>query len=393
MPRRASIVLGLIVLAGAGGGYYWSTHRSPPTPQAAERGAAAGRGQPAVVMTATAASDRFVKHRRTIGWIEPVAQVAVKARLDSQISSQAVTDGQMVKAGDLLFTLDDRELKAQLAKDEASLARDQATQKKVQGDLDRNKELQARGAASAQALDQSMADAAIATAAIQSDQAAIGLDQTRLGYTRITAPIGGRLGSVTVTPGNVVHANDTGPGLVTITQVAPLRVAFPLPERDLATVKTRLASATAPKVRVFRAGETKPLAEGTVTFLDSAVTTASGTITAKAQFDNADGTLWPGMAVDVEVETDVYPDAITVPTVAVQSGQSGPFVFAVGADQTVDVKPVTIVASEGDRTAVTGVDSGTVVVTDGQARLAKGVKVRLGGGTAGAKPAQPAKVS
>jgi multidrug efflux system membrane fusion protein len=392
MPRRASIVLGLIVLAGAGGGYYWTTHHTTPAPQAAER-AAAGRGQPAVVMTATATSDRFIKHRRTIGWIEPVAQVAVKARLDSQIATQAVSDGQHVAAGDLLFTLDDREVKAQLAKDQAALDRDLAQQKKVQADLERAKELQSRGAASAQALDQSTADAAVAAAAVEADRAAIGLDQTRLGYTRITAPIGGRLGSVTVTPGNVVHANNTGPGLVTITQVAPLRVAFPLPERDLATVKTRLAAGSAPQVRVFRAGETKPLAEGAVTFLDSAVTTASGTITAKAQFDNADETLWPGMAVDVEVETDIYPDAITVPTVAVQSGQSGPFVFTVGADQTVDVKPVTIVASEGDRTAVSGLDKDAVVVTDGQARLAKGVKVRLGGGSAGAKPAQPAKVS
>jgi multidrug efflux system membrane fusion protein len=344
-------------------------------------------------MTATATSDRFIKHRRTIGWIEPVAQVAVKARLDSQIATQAVSDGQHVAAGDLLFTLDDREVKAQLAKDQAALDRDLAQQKKVQADLERAKELQSRGAASAQALDQSTADAAVAAAAVEADRAAIGLDQTRLGYTRITAPIGGRLGSVTVTPGNVVHANNTGPGLVTITQVAPLRVAFPLPERDLATVKTRLAAGSAPQVRVFRAGETKPLAEGAVTFLDSAVTTASGTITAKAQFDNADETLWPGMAVDVEVETDIYPDAITVPTVAVQSGQSGPFVFTVGADQTVDVKPVTIVASEGDRTAVSGLDKDAVVVTDGQARLAKGVKVRLGGGSAGAKPAQPAKVS
>lgn len=367
---RAMLVVSTIALALVGAAATWSEQgaRSAVEPKPARAAAVA-------VKTAPAEAGDFVRHLKTIGWVEPIAQVAVKSRIDSQILSQQVTDGAFVKKGDTLFVLDDRELSQQLAKDKATLAKDQAVDKRVAADLARARELLTRGASTQQAVDQAQADAASAAANIAADQAAISLDETRLGYTRIVAPIDGRAGAVAVSPGNLVKAADQA-SLVTITQIAPIRVTFPLPARELVTVNTRLAAGDPPTVRVFASGGTEQLASGKVVFLDSVVDPASGTVTAKAMIDNADGHLWPGMAVDVEVETGTIPNAVQVPTVALQSGQTSPYAFVVQPDSSVAVKPVTILASEGDIAAVSGLAAGDRVVTDGQARLSGGTKVR-----------------
>jgi multidrug efflux system membrane fusion protein len=363
-------------LAAAGAFWMWSGEgaRSAVEPKP-QRGA-----QVVTVKTAPALSGEFVRHLKTIGWVEPEAQVAIKSRIDSQVMDQQVKDGQMVKKGDTLFTLDDRELNQQLAKDKAMLAKDQAVAKRVEADLARARDLLGKGASTQQAVDQSQADAASAAANIASDEAAIRLDETKLSYTRIAAPIDGRAGVVAVSPGNLVKAADQT-SLVTITQISPIRVTFPLPSRELAAVKARLGTDRPPAIRVFASGSTEVLASGKVSFIDSVIDTASGTLTAKADLDNADGHLWPGMAVDVEVETGAIPDAIQVPTVAVQSGQSSSFAFVVQPDQSVAVRPVKVIASEGDVAAVSGLTAGDQVVTDGQARLSNGAKVRLAGET------------
>ncbi|GGH19999.1 hemolysin D [Alsobacter metallidurans] len=351
--------------------------KARPQPAAARQGGGGG----AAVVTAAAEQMEFPIRRRSIGNIEPNATVVVKSRVDSQLLQQHVKDGQFVKAGDKLFTLDDKELRATIAKDEANLARDQANLTRAQTDLARKRELLAAKSGAQQQVDQAVADAKAAEAQLAADQATLDTDKLRLSYTQITAPIDGRLGAIQVTPGNLVRASDnsssSNAGLVTITQVKPVRVTFSMPERELTAVRQAMASATPPNVRVFPSGGKTPLASGPLTFVDSGVDVASGTFTSKATFANEDLALWPGQYVDVEIELGKRPDTVVLPTVALQPGQDSPYVFVVKPDSTVELRPVKVAASDGDRTALSeGVKAGERVVIDGQLRLANGARVR-----------------
>jgi membrane fusion protein, multidrug efflux system len=355
-------------------------------------GGASGRrnngGAPVSVVTAPVEQSDFAIRRRSIGYVEPMATVVVKSRTDSQLLEQHVTDGQMVKAGDLLFTLDDKELAAQLARDEANLSRDQAVRDRTEADLKRKRELLSNNSGAQQQVDQAISDAKSAAATIAADEAAIAGDKLRLSYTKITAPITGRAGTVQVTPGNLVRSNDTGNGLVTITQVKPLRVAFTLPERELTRIRTAMSTNQALPVRLFASATDKLLATSAVSFIDSSVDTASGTITVKAIFPNDDMTLWPGQYVDVAVDLEVVPNAAVIPTVALQTGQDSSYVFVIKPDKTTEIRKVAVLASNGDRTAIqSGLRPGEKVVVDGMMRLNNGARVR----EAGDPPAKPGR--
>src|SRR4029453_9668261 len=191
-------------------------------------------------------------------------------------------------------------------------------------------------AASQQQFDVATADAKVAAANVAGVQAALQADRIRLGYTTIKAPVWGGVGGVRVTPGNLVRANEAGDGLVTITQMQPLRASFTLPERDLDLLRVALARKEATPVRAYAGQETEPLATGRLNFVDSAVDTLSGTVVAKALFDNKDGRLWPGQYVRIEVDLGLRPNVTTAPLVAVQPSQDGPFVFVVQPDSTVE---------------------------------------------------------
>jgi multidrug efflux system membrane fusion protein len=201
----------------------------------------------------------------------------------------------------------------------------------------------------------------------------------KLGYTRIKAPIDGRIGTVQVTPGNLVRAGDTGTGLVTITQVKPVRVAFTLPERELSGLRDAVASGKPPVVHVRPNGQEKAVTSAPVSFIDSAVDTQSGTITVRAEFPNEGLELWPGQYVDVQVDLRTRPDTITVPTVAVQTGQDSPYVFVARPDGTAELRKIVVLAAQGGRTAVAeGLAAGENVVVDGQLRLSDGAAIRTG---------------
>jgi multidrug efflux system membrane fusion protein len=286
----------------------------------------------------------------------------------------------MVKAGDLLFTLDDRALKAQLAKDQAALARDQALQASAEADLKRASDLMARQTGTKQAFDQADAAAKAAAATVAADQATIDADKVQLSYATIKAPITGRLGAIKITKGNLVstgNGNGNSSPLVTITQMDPLEVTFSLPETDLPLLRKALASNTPAPVRLYRDGDKTPLASGTLEFLDSTVDQASGTVQVKASMPNKDLSLWPGQFVDVALDAGVMPDMVSIPTVAVQPGQHGSFVYVVGGDDKVEARPVEIGLVRGENSAVAkGLKSGERVVTDGQTRLKQGTAVR-----------------
>jgi len=391
--NRSGLVIG-VVIAGlaAGGAWYWRTH-APEGGQTARGGR--GDGGAVSVISAPALQADFPVRKHAIGFVETPASVLVRSRIDSQIMTQNVVDGQFVKAGDLLFTLDDRDIKAQIAKDEAVLARDEATHTRNLADLERYKQLLARNAGTQVQVDQAIADEKSSAASIQGDHATLDADRLKLGYTRIAAPIDGRVGSVQVTPGNLVNAtgNNSGTGLVTITQMKPLRVSFALPESELPTLQGALAAAKPVPVTARVPNSSRPAAEGKLNFVDSTVDISSGTITAKAAFANDDLTLWPGQYVDVEIIPETLSGVAVIPTVAVQTGQKGPYVFVVKPDSTVDLRQIKVALSDGDRTAVTeGVAPGERVVTDGQMRLKQGTQVRERAATS-EKPPQATPVA
>jgi multidrug efflux system membrane fusion protein len=317
----------------------------------------------------------FPIRRRTIGNIESPAIINVRARIDSQVLEQHVRDGQMVRKGDLLFTLDDREIRAAIAQSEAQLAKDQATLARTELDVRRAEELLRRNAAPRTQLEQATAENKGAIATVQSDQAQIEADRVRLSYTKIVAPMDGRIGAVRVTPGNLVSAGDAA-GLVTLTQMQPLRVGFTLPERDLPALQKAIQRNPPAPVRVFQPGASEPLATGQLDFVDTSVDPSSGTIIARATFANQDLTLWPGKFVDVEVDLDVRPNTALVPGVAIQSGQKGSFVFVVNENGTAEMRNVRYVGTLGDQIAVAaGVNAGERVVVEGQMRLSDGARV------------------
>jgi multidrug efflux system membrane fusion protein len=306
------------------------------------------------------------------------------------MTEKHVTDGQLVRKGDLLFTLDDRELKAVIARNEATLAKDEAARDRAKADLQRTEELLSRNVAARQQLDEKVADFKAAEATVEADKAQLDNDKVRLGFTQITAPITGRLGVVRTTPGNLVSSSDTN-GLVTITQIKPIRVSFTLPERDLPALRAGAKRTPPPTVRVFAAGSTTPLASGQLNFVDSSVDTTTGTIMAKATFANDDFSLWPGQYVDVEIDLDSRPDAITIPTVALQTGQKGPFVFVV-KDGVAELRTVETGSAVDERTAIrSGLKQGERVVVEGQLRLANGALVRDETPKPDEKPAPAAK--
>ena len=307
--------------------------------------------------------------------MESPAVVVVKSRIESQVLEQHVQDGQVVKKGDLLFTLDDREIQALIARDQAQLAKDNAALTQAQADLGRKEELIEKNVAPRQQLDQATAVFKAAQQTVEADQAVLQADRLKLGYAKLEAPIGGRIGAIRVTPGNLVSVNDAT-GLVTITEIQPIRVAFTLAERDLPALRKASAAPTQPAVRVYSPGSETPLEAGVLDFVDSSVDTASGTIAAKAKFANAALELWPGMYVDVEIDLDVRPKTVMIATVAIQSGQKGQFVFVVKDDDKVEMRTVKVIGIEGDRAAIkSGVADSERIVVEGQLRLTSGARV------------------
>jgi multidrug efflux system membrane fusion protein len=379
--HRTIVLVGVaaILIAAAG----WYRFQSHPTAQSTSGGKGATASGPAApVTTAAAQTEDFAIRRRTIGILESPATVVVKSRLESQVTEQHVKDGQLVKKGDVLFTLDDRVVNATIARDQAQIEKDQATADRTELDLERYQRLSETNAASRQQLDQATADHKVALAIVEADKAQLRADNLQLDYTKIEAPISGRLGTVRVSPGNLVSVNDPT-GLVTITQVRPIRVAFSLPERDLAALRKAYITKPPAVVRVFAPGASEAIATGELDFIDSLVDSTSGTIAAKARFANEKFELWPGMYVDVGIDLSVRPKTVMIPTVAIQSGQNGPFVFVSKPDHKVEMRKIELVGVEGDRAALaSGVNEGDRIVVEGQMRLVDGATV-----TETAKPA------
>ena len=311
----------------------------------------------------------------TIGHVQAISSVAVKARLDGQIARVLVQDGQDVTIGDTLFQLDDRTAQAQLAQARATLAKDEAQLAYAQRDATRQQALVKKGAVSASAQEQTTANAAALAATVEADRAMVSDMETQLSYTVITAPIAGKIGSINSKEGNTVEANGATP-LVTINQLAPIFVSFSVAQASLPALQDALANGTVKAQAIVPGKESDPQT-GEIAYIDNAIDPATGTLPVRAKFANDSRRLWPGQFVNVVVTLKVEPHAIVVASAAVQMGQSGPYVFVVTTDHTVDMRPVQVDRVMKDETIVTrGVKAGEIVVTSNQLRLTPGAKVK-----------------
>ncbi|MEK1891018.1 MAG: efflux RND transporter periplasmic adaptor subunit, partial [Phyllobacterium sp.] len=313
--------------------------------------------------------------KTVVGTIEPVETVAIRPQIDGVVVAKNVADGQMVNAGDILFKLDDRAIRATLDKDQASLTKDEASLGAAKLDLSGAQNLAKQRVDTDQQVYQSEAAVKVLEAMIEMDKAQISADQVQLSYMTIAAPIDGRVGVVNTSVGNLVRTDDTT-SLLTITRMAPLRVAFTLAESDLPALRAAVATHPA-AVKIKLPGRNDTVANGTLNFIDSSVDTASGTIVLKADVANEDGALWPGQYVTTVVDLSVQKDATTVPLIAVQQGNSGSFVFLVHPDKKVAMQNVTLGNTAGDTAVIaSGVKPGDEVVVDGQLHLQDGATVQ-----------------
>ncbi|HVZ76513.1 MAG TPA: efflux RND transporter periplasmic adaptor subunit [Gemmatimonadaceae bacterium] len=331
------------------------------------RVAAASRGDAAYTITAN-------------GVVEPLQTVSVQSQVGGTLTEVAFHEGDEVTAGQVLFRIDARPFENALRQAQAQLTRDLAQAQSAQRDADRYRALVAKDYVTQSQADQAEANAAALRATVQADSAAVENARVNLGYTVIRAPIGGRTGSLLLRPGNLVHANSEA--LVVINQIHPILVRFPVTQRDFIALKQHSLSEALP-VRVTTADSSQVAEAGTLTFLDNAVDSLTGTVTAKARFENAGRVLWPGEYVRVTVQLGVQHDALLVPSAAVMTGQQGAYVFIVDSARTARVRQVLPGRIVGPLTVVdSGLVAGERVVVDGQSRLVSGAVVDVvGSGT------------
>jgi membrane fusion protein, multidrug efflux system len=285
-----------------------------------------------------------------------------------------VREGQTVNQGELMIEIDARPYQVQLEQAQAQLARDQAQADNAKVNLDRDTALIPSGSISQQDVDTQRALTNQLKGTVQNDQALIDSAKLQIIYCHITAPFTGRIGLRQVDPGNIVHASDTNAMLV-LTQLRPIAVIFTLPEDQLPTVAQHMKKSTLQVDAYSRDNQTK-LATGKLETIDNQIDQTTGTAKLKAVFSNTDGELWPNQFVNTNLLLEVRKNSIVVPSAAIQRGPQGTFVYAVKADKTVEVRPITISLTQGNTTAIaTGLNPGDSVVTDGQDKLQSGSSI------------------
>jgi multidrug efflux system membrane fusion protein len=310
------------------------------------------------------------------GVVEPMQTVSVLSQIGGTLDTVLFNEGDEVRAGQVLFKLDSRPIAATLRQSEAALARDQAQAQSLQRDAERYKALVEKDYVTKSQADQAQSAAEAMQATVQSDKAAVDNARLNLEYATIRSPIAGRTGRLLVRRGNVVRAN--ADALVVINQLRPILVRFPIVQHDFPALQRRAARGGSVPVRVVSADSGAIDETGTLAFLDNAVDSLSGSVSAKARFQNQRDVLWPGEAVRVSVELEVQAGVVAVPTRAVLAGQQGSYVFVVGNDRIAKVRPVSVGRSvgTGDMTTIDkGLEPGEQVVIDGQSRLTPNARV------------------
>lgn len=312
-----------------------------------------------------------------LGTVTPIESVVVRSRVEGELRSLHFTEGQRVKKGDLLAQIDPRAFEVELAQAQAAKQRNQALLANAREDLNRYEILLKQDSIATQQVTNQQSLVREYEAALKADDASISAAQLSLSYARITAPISGRIGLRQATPGNIVRSSDTD-GLLTITQEAPISVVFALPEPQLPAVRAAIAQRGGLAVEAWDRENRSVLTTGSLRILDNQIDVATGTVKAKALFENRDGALFPNQFVNVRVRVDTIAGAVVVPVTAMQRNAGGTFVYVVGEALEVAMRPVKAGALVGElQQVIEGVQPGERVVTDGVDRLREGDKVRI----------------
>lgn len=356
---------------------YWYFHKPAAAPTRGEQTADKSSSRKAPVVAVPVRNSDIGVELSALGTVTPIYTVSVKSRVDGQITKIHFIEGQSVKAGDLLAEIDPRPFQVQLTQAQGAMARDEALLKNAQVDLQRYRTLFEQDSIAKQQLDTQAALVRQYEGAIKANQGQIDSARLQLAYSKITAPISGRLGLRQVDLGNVVHASDAT-GLVVITQLQPVTVVFTIPQDRLPDVLRKLSAKETLSVEAFDRDAKNKLATGKLLTVDNQIDPTTGTVKLKAQFANADLALFPNQFVNVRLLLDVKRNAIVIPATGVQRGAQGTFVYVVKDDQSVSVRPVTLGAAQQDTVAIeSGLAVGELIVIDGTDKLREGAKVEF----------------
>jgi membrane fusion protein, multidrug efflux system len=300
----------------------------------------------------------------------------VRSQITGQITQITFTQGQTVHAGDLLAQIDPRPYQAQLDQATANRDRDQAQLTNAQTNLNRYVPLQQKGYATSQLVDTQKAQISQLEAMVKSDEAVIENAQVNLGYTRLTAPIDGVTGIRQVDIGNIIHPTDPN-GLVDVTQIQPISVIFTLPEENFVKIQQQMAKGQLTVMAYSQDGRTQ-LDEGKLNLVDNQIIQTTGTIRLRAEFPNAKRNLWPGELINARLLIDTRRGGLTIAASAIQQSQNGPYVYAIDADSSVQMRPVTIAQIDAGQALIdSGLAANESVVTDGQYKLQPGARVQI----------------
>jgi membrane fusion protein, multidrug efflux system len=362
--------------------FFWATGPGPAPVEPAKvatkqgsKGEGKGRGSAAPVTAATVVEADMPVILAAPGTVEPLAAVAVRARVDGQIVEVKFNEGDLVAQGSVLFRLDERMVKAQIAQVEAGIAKDEASLRDAQATLSRRQQLIEKQVVTEAALDQARFAVEGLKAGIASGRAQLDSQRTALDYLTIRAPITGRTGGLATKLGAQVRSQDATP-MVTINQTRPILVTFSLPQRELPAVRRALAAKASAQVVV--PGAQRTVVPATIAFIDNQVDKQTGAIALKVQAENAEEVLWPGQAVEVRLTVEVKPRMLSAPSTAVLPAQQGMITWVIGPDNKVAPKVVTVERIVGPTVFMSGgVAAGDRVVTDGQLRLAPGTTVTI----------------
>nr|WP_198981522.1 MdtA/MuxA family multidrug efflux RND transporter periplasmic adaptor subunit [Herbaspirillum sp. ASV7] len=385
----------LVAVLAAGGGYkYWTKKKAeqeqaaamggpggrpgpggPGGPGARRPGAGAFGAQTMPVGVAQARVQNVDVYLNGLGAVTPTATATVRVRVDGQLQKLNYKEGQVVKAGDLLAEIDPRALQAALTQAEGQLARDRALLASARLDLKRYQTLLAQDSIASQQVDTQAALVKQYEGTVKADEGSVASARLQLSFTRVTAPISGRLGLRQADVGNNVTTSDTN-GLVIITQLQPITAIFSIPEDNIPAVLRQLQTGRKLPAQAWDREQKKKLADGVLLTIDNVVDSTTGTVKLKAQFPNTDYALFPSQFVNVRLQLNTEEGATVIPTAAIQRGAKGLFVYVVKQDNTVTVRNIKTGPVQDDLTVITdGVAVGETVVIDGLDRLREGAKV------------------
>lgn len=366
-------VVGFVLLAvGAGAAWYWGVG----TPAQPQRNRFFPRGQTVPVRVVAAKSEPISVEIRALGTVTPLNTVTVRSRLDGELVRVLFREGERVRQGQLLAEIDPRPYQVQLAQAQGQLEENEARLKNARGDLERYERLVAEGLITKQQVTTQSALVDQYAGALQANQAQVNNAKLQLSYTRILAPISGRLGLRQVDAGNLIRGGDAN-GLVVITQMNPISVLFTVPEAELPAVLRAMRGGRL-RAEAWDRAETTKLAEGTLQTVDNQIDTTTGTVKLRATFDNQDEVLFPNQFVNVRLRVQTIEDATVIPSAAVQRASFGTFVYVVQPDSTVSIREIALGPAEGGRVAVeSGLTPDEQVVLEGVDALTEGAKVEV----------------